>query len=310
MTDFYAEKKVIVTGGAGMLGSALVSELVNARADVTVLDDFSRGSTCVPGVTYVVGDAGHRSQCERLFLDAFAVFNLAAYVAGVLYNQYHHGQMFQRNVRLQTVPVLAASECQVPHFLQVSSVCVYAEEYQNPCLEENGWLGEPNLCNAGYAWAKRMGERTVVWSHLPHSVVVRPANMYGLHDYYDDRAHVIPALIRKAARDDVIHLHGTGREVREFLYADDCARACLVALEHGEGVYNVGSNGANACSMLNLAEMVRENLKVDKDIVCDGGDGGDLQRTVNADRLMALGWEPRVSLCDGLARVCEGYRRQ
>lgn len=294
-----------------MVGSALVPMLIAAGARVMVLDDFSRGKYQVAGADYVYCDATDYRQCAKAFIGADVVFNLAAYVAGVTFNRDNHALMFNKNVQLQTVPVIAAADVGVLRFLQVSSVCVYAEERQNPCREE-AIGGEPNTANAGYAWAKRMGERVVAWSGLKHAVIVRPANIYGINDYFDERAHVIPALIKKIQSDDVIRVNGTGQEVREFLYAEDAARGMMVALEKGRAgaVYNIGTDGANSCTISELAYTLRETLGIDKSIEFTGGVSGDSRRIVNGDKLMRLGWQAQTNLADGLRKVCTWYTTQ
>ncbi|OGC92482.1 MAG: hypothetical protein A2W25_15050 [candidate division Zixibacteria bacterium RBG_16_53_22] len=310
-TSFWAGKRIVIAGGCGLVGASLVKQLLDAGAQITVLDDYSRGKTQIESdrARYIQGDAGDAATCAKWFVDADAVFNLAAYVAGVTYNQNHSLEMFERNIRLQTVPLIAA-KVGVKRFLQVSSVCVYAENKQNPCLESDIG-GDPHPANAGYAWAKRMGERAALWSGLERVVIVRPANIYGIGDYFDERAHVIPALIKKITHDEVIRVNGTGQEVREFLYADDAARGMMVALERGKTnrVYNIGSDGANSCTIGELAYTLRDLLGVDKSIEFSGGEAGDDRRIVNGDKLMRLGWSPEVNLADGLKRVCEWYQK-
>ena len=305
MINFYSNKRVVVCGGAGLVGAELVELLIGAGASVTVLDNLSRGKTRHTNALYIPEDAGVQRVCERVFYKADAVFNLAAYVAGAPYNQTHQAEMFRNNVRLQIAPVLAAVQVGVKHFLQVSSVCVYAPDKQNPCREEN--LGnEPDATNVGYAYAKRIGEQTALYSGLQHCIVVRPANVYGIRDYYDERAHVIPALIKKCLNDPIIRVNSTGQEVREFLYATDAARGMMIALEKGEpgAIYNIGSDGANSCTISELAYTLREILNVDKSIEFTGGGEGS-RRIVNGDKLMRLGWQAEVSLQQGLRQVCQ-----
>jgi len=326
MSNFWNGKRAVCTGGAGFLGSHLVEALIDHGADVTVIDNFSRGREFPPGWE----DKEHlKSEQIPLMLDCgdvenfiavfeerkpFAVFNLAASVAGVLYNQSHNLEMFERNIRLQTAPVLAAKAAGVPHFLQVSSVCVYAPEHAEGAKEENGQRGEPVAANNGYAWAKRMGERAALWAGLTHVVVVRPSNMYGPRDHFDDRAHVIPALIRKCLEQDVIRVHGTGKEIREFLYVEDCAQGMLAALENGGngGIYNIGTHGLTMTSISDLVTVIQRLTNTDhKPVEFTGGDSGDKARWSNCSLASSvLGWQHSIGLVDGLRRTVEWYTRE
>jgi nucleoside-diphosphate-sugar epimerase len=310
--SFYAGKKVVVTGGAGMVGAALVTELVRRGAHVLVQDDFSRGKTYVTGAQYVTTDAGSFYACKKALDGAFALFNLAAAVAGVEFNQYNHGLMFDANMRLQATPMLAAAAAGVPHVLQVSSVCVYSPEHNSPALEAHGRTGEPHPANGGYAWAKRMGERVALWAGLERAVIVRPSNIYGPRDYFDERAHVIPALIRKALRDDTIRVNGSGHEQREFIYVDDVARGMLAALEHGAHgeAYNIGTSGDTVVSIRQLVALIQQATgTVDKPVAfAQSYDAGDPARQSDASALRAFGWHHEIGLLDGLERTADWYK--
>jgi len=312
--SFYRGKRVVVTGGIGFLGSHLVQALLDRGASVEALDNGSRRGSIVDVPANIVGDADDFDTCRRAFGGAFAVFNLAASVAGVLYNQSHNLEMFERNIRLQTMPVLAAKEADVPHFLQVSSVCVYAPEHAEGATEENGQRGDPVAANNGYAWAKRMGERAALWAGLSHAVIVRPSNMYGPRDHFDDRAHVIPALIRKCLDQDVIRVHGTGKEIREFLYVEDCAQGMLSALEHGGrgGVYNLGTHGLTMTSISDLVTIIQRLTNTEhKPVEFTGGYSGDEARWSNCSLASAvLGWQHSIGLVEGLRRTVEWYMRE
>ena len=313
MTSFYANKKVVVTGGAGMVGSALVEQLLDQGAHVEILDDLSRGKAWHPGSHISRIDAGNELAVRTHLRDAFALFNLAAYVAGVEFNQHNHALMFSQNIRLQTAPILAAAAVGVPHVLQTSSVCVYAPECNHPALEANGLKGEPHAANNGYAHAKRMGERVVGWSQLEHAVIVRPSNVYGPRDYFDNRAHVIPALIRKAIYDDVIKVNGSGFEEREFIYVDDVASGMLHALEHGahQGVYNLGTNGETCVSIRKLVEIIKEAVyePYKSEVYSQDFNSGDPARWSDCTNMLALGWQHEVGLDEGIRRTVEWYRK-
>jgi GDP-L-fucose synthase len=310
------DKKVAVTGGAGFVGKHLVELLVGAGAAVLVLDDMSRGSNIVKGAKYMRADAGSETACLKAFEDTDIVFNLAAWVAGVIYNQRHHAEMFEKNMRLLTTPVLAAEARGVRTFVQVSSVCVYSPAHNSPAIEEFGHMGVPVQANIGYSWAKRMGEHMLSWSTIPHRAIVRPSNIYGPHDYFDERAHVIPALIKKATNDEVVKLHGSGEEIREFLYVEDAANGMLHAgLNAPEGVnsYNLGTGGKTSVAMRDLALLICHLCGYpDKSVVTEPHlDGGDSERYSHIGRAQAeLGWDWTVDLTDGLRRTIEWYRNE
>ena len=311
MSNFYSGRRVIVTGGAGFAGSHLVEALILRGAQVIVLDDFSRGREYIDGAFYTKCDVGDYLACFNGFKKADIVFNLAATVAGVLYNQNHHLEMFDSNLRLLTAPVIAARDMGIPYFLQVSSVCVYAPEWVSGSVEEFGRAGEPVDANAGYSWSKRMGERVALWGGLPHVVVVRPSNLYGPRDYFDDKAHVIPALIRKAITDDEIRVHGTGLEMREFLYVEDVAEGMIAALEHGSngGIYNLGTHSRTVISIANLIAMIQDitNTK-HKQVTFIGGNAGDSARWSDCVKAETeLKWRAKTDLREGLTKTVEWY---
>lgn len=311
---FWTDKKVIVTGGAGFVGSHLVELLLYAEARVTVLDDFSRGDTRIQGASYFRTDVGDDRASCAFYKDAFAVFNLAACVAGVIYNQGNHLEMYNENMRLLTGALLGAERAHVPHFLQVSSVCVYSPENLTPCQEDKGHEGQPTLANEGYSWAKRMGERVAKWSRIPHVVIVRPSNIYGPRDYFDERAHVIPALIRKATSEEGIVVNGTGNEYREFLYVEDAARGMLHALEYGEhgGTYNLGTHSDTCVPMRILTKMIQQATGTEHKpvIFSSDHDAGDSKRFSDCSKIRALGWRHQVGLEEGLAKTAEWYEGQ
>lgn len=314
-SGYWHGKRVAVIGGAGFVGRHLVRLLADSQADVMVLDNFSRGTSneavIAPNVRYQRGDATEMFVCLREVAGCDAVFNLAAHVAGVEYNQSHQLEMWQRNSQLQTVPVWAAERGHVQRFLQVSSVCIYGQQHNCPSVEEHGWDSEPTIANAGYSWAKRMGEKVVEWSSLPFVVTVRPSNIFGVGDYYDEQAHVIPALIRKIAENEVVLVNGTGNEEREFIYVEDVARGMMAAVEHGRHgeIYNLGTNGLTCVSIRALVDMLQNILGVSKVVeYVHAFDPGDHKRYSDAGKAnRELGWRAEVSLYDGLVRTVENY---
>lgn len=353
--SFYKDKPVVVFGGAGMIGHMLVGYLMDVGAEVYVIDDFSRGRNIVDGAKYIayssdkeyledhpmilganwvrdrleyaqeywdrgvdVGDfESYVSVLEEI--RPWYAFNLAAAVAGVLHNQSNHLQMYDDNVRVLAGPLRACELAGVGHFLQTSSVCVYAEQHQRPCREEFGLVGVPHESNAGYAESKRDGERMAIWSNIPRVVIARPSNVIGLKDYYDDKAHVVPAFIRRAAEeryDEDFIAYGSSAATREFIYSGDVAIGMMYALALGEDreAYNIGTNGNNFVTMYTLASKILEFVgnatgkRIDRTILfqSDRG-GGDLLRYSDSTKLMKLGWKSRLDLDSILRIMIEEY---
>ncbi len=322
----YGLERVLVIGGAGFVGRHLVQMLVKAGAEVTVLDNYSRGNVverlrgssangrAVEGAEYNYGDCSHEGTCRDRMKSADFVFNLAATVAGVIWNQSHHVEMFTKNIQAQMVPMKIADEYGVDRYLCVSSVCVYAPGYNDPALEINGFKGLPTPANIGYAMAKRMGEMMAVW-HAKESglgtVVVRPSNVFGPYDYFDEKAHVIPALIEKCLEEDEIVVNGTGQEYREFIYVEDVARGMMAALARGEAgeVYNLGTSGRTACTIEHLLELIQLECGTEKPVAFSSQfDPGDDRRWSDASKAeQELSWTHDVTLQEGLRRTIEWY---
>jgi len=319
VTDFWKDKRVVITGARGFVGSFLVDMLVELGAIVRGMDTGIRGKNHNSFIRYTdprQADVTNQGNCEAVFRDADVVFNLAAHVGGLYYNIDHQVEQFWGNMQVLVPPALAAAKTGVGVYVDVSTVCVYAHGCNNPAHELFGHIGEPEQGNAGYAWAKRMGERACHWAFKDSPtryVVVRPTNLFGPRDYFDDTAHVIPALIRKFTDGrDVVEVYG-GAQKREFLYVEDAARAMLAVAENGKRgeVYNLGTGGETQCTIAWLASTIQHltghNSKVE--FVTDAATG-DRSRCTDATKVQALGWRHKVELKEGLQRTIDWYLEQ
>jgi len=323
MNTFWAGKRCVVTGGAGMIGHQLCRLLVEAGADVVAVDNLSRGRMSnLNGIDceFVYADLTNIHNCNAI-KGADAVFNLAANVTGMHYNRLHHAEMFRSNMLLQMVPLWAAYMWNVPLFLQCSTVCVYPHDMSYPVAEMEGHHGSPEPTNAGYGWAKRMGEKFAVWVKQARPemgiAITRFSNCFGPADYFDpETSHVIPALIRRTLKDDVVKVYGTGNQVREFLYSEDAALGAMKVLEHypvGQPV-NIG-NPDNRISVRDLAYEIQrvmlyhywipqtKPLHFDTSI-----EDGYPRRGSHIARLRAAtGWQPTTGLFEGLEKTIRWY---
>jgi len=318
---FYTGKRVAVLGGAGLIGSQLVELLIEEGAEVTVVDNFSRGRRqniaglmCqIENIDIADDYYGRLLRCFR-WHSFHACFNLAAKVTGMHYNREHHAEMFHHNMLLQTRPLLIAVATRIPLFLQCSTVCVYPHDMSFPVSEEEGHMGEPEPTNAGYGWAKRMGERYAQWVAQEYDIkigITRFSNCFGPRDYFDEEtSHVIPAVIRRTIEDRVVTVYGTGNQRREFLYSRDAAIGAMKVLEHYPEAdpVNIG-NPDNRISIAGLAGLIQSVVGVNKPIVYDvtmpdgyPRRGSDINKLVDV-----TGWEPETSLREGLEATVEWY---
>jgi GDP-L-fucose synthase len=299
-----------------------VSKLNELGANVTVLDNYSRGRTRFDSseIRIIRGHAAIERTLSYAFWDQDIVFNLAASVGGVYHNLVHHHDMFYDNVQVQVKPVKVAEALGVPVFVQVSSACVYDTDNNHPSVESE--VGKaPHFANGGYGWSKRMGEEAVRWSQLGRGVIVRPSNVFGPGDYYDDKAHVIPALIRRAHQGEhgpygKFRMYGELQTVREFIYVTDVADGMIAAAEHGEHgeAYNIGAGNLeeNVITMKELAQKLVDHPKMHAtDYMHIPGEAGDKFRWSDGSKsLVNLGWEAKVRFDVGLDLTIDDYLYQ
>lgn len=236
--------RIVITGGAGMLGIALCKEFIDGGHEVIAIDDMSRdpdeGHARMIALKEIGGEqdkltllgftiANEKRSIALMthaFSDADVVINAAADVGGVFYNQGHNNRIYAANSVLQAIPLAMAEMCNVKTFVQISSVCVYEPTTNPNSLREHAEknkLGELSIDNAGYAMAKRNGETLAMASKIDNVIVVRPTNMFGPYDHFDDKAHVIPSIIKKFCDDKDVVISSPGFIERDFLYSEQAA---------------------------------------------------------------------------------------
>ncbi|HAM34312.1 MAG TPA: GDP-fucose synthetase [Elusimicrobia bacterium] len=320
MKSFWDGKKVLVTGGTGFVGSHAVEELLrrSPRARITVADKVLRPEN-LPGlsreVKLVRADLRCYDDCLRVCRGQDVVLNLSARVAGVGYNQAHHGTMFRDNMLLSLNMLEAARVRGVERFLVVSSACVYARSCPIPMAEADGFLDRPERTNEGYGWAKRMAEFQAAAYRCEFGMklaVVRPINAYGPRDHFDrEDCHVIAALIRRVVGgENPIRVWGDGTQTRSFLYVEDFARGLLdVTQRYCEcDPVNLGSD--EEVTIRDLAGMIRDGAGSRASLLFDAGrPAGQPRRFCSTAKAReAAGFSARIGLAEGLRRTIAWYR--
>ena len=309
MTDL-AGKVVVVTGGAGFLGSFLVPLLTERGAEIVVprRRDY---------------DLTEQADTRRLFIEAKPdmVIHLAAEVGGIGANRGNPGRFFYANMAMGLNLIEESRRADISKFVQVGTVCAYPKFTPVPFREEELWNGYPEETNAPYGIAKKsllvmlQGYRE---QYGLNGIYLLPVNLYGPRDNFDlETSHVIPALIRKfiAARDEgrtEVEVWGTGAASREFLYVEDAAQAILMATEQYDGPEPVNVGAGREVTIRELIETIGKLTGFSGEIVWDTTKpDGQPRRMLETSRARDwFGFEAAVELEDGLARTIAWWENE
>lgn len=315
----WEDRSVLVTGGAGFIGSYLVERLLELDCDVVVADDFSRGGLdkidhLLDDVELVPVDLTTKEGCIRATDGVDHVFHLAASVGGIHYIQRENVGGLTPSVLMNQQMLEAARINDVDRFLFASSACIYRQEHDdlNRFSEDQAIPANPH---STYGWAKILGEVACEAYHEDTDVdcgMVRIFNCYGPRESLDpDSSHVIPSLCRKAIEaddGDSIELFGDGTQERGFIYVTDLVDGMIRAMERkvdGEPI-NLG-NGEEVVSINELAETIISVSGKDLDIQHDRSKptGTDKYAADTTKMEAALDWTPQTPLSEGIERVYE-----
>jgi len=253
--NFWREQRVIVTGGAGFLGSFVVAGL-KARGCTNIFVPRSRDCNLLD-----------RKAIARLFKDTqpTMVLHLAAVVGGIGANREHPGKFFYENAIMGIELIEQARQFHLSKLLVAGTICAYPKFTPVPFLEEELWNGYPEETNAPYGVAKKailVQCQAYRQEYGLNAVYLLPVNLYGPRDNFDPQtSHVIPALIKKCvdARergDKFIECWGTGNPTREFLYVEDAAEGILRAAEHYDKPDPVNLGSGREISIRDLVNLI------------------------------------------------------
>jgi len=322
MSNFWKNKKVLVIGGAGFIGSHLVEKLIERGSKITVLDNLQNGNLrnlhSVEGkIQFIKGDCTDPITAEKACDKQEIVMNLAARVGGIEYNRTHQATMLRDNLMIGAVMIEAARKKGVERFLVVSSACVYPRECSVPTPESEGFLDEPEPTNGGYGWAKRMNEKLGMYYAEEFGMkvgIVRPYNCYGPRDHFDpDVSHVIPALIKRVMDgENPVKVWGSGKQTRAFLYVEDLAEGMILAIEKYPVPDPINLGTDEEITIKELVKKIIDLSGMKSRIVFDTSkpDGSPRRNSDNRKAKEKLNFTPRLSLDEGLKKTIEWYKRQ
>jgi GDP-L-fucose synthase len=295
--------KIYIAGHRGMVGSAVARRLASAG--------YTNLVTRIHSELDLINQAAVTQFLEREKPDY--IFLAAAKVGGIHANNTCRAEFIYRNLMIEANIVHAAWQAGVQRLLFLGSSCIYPRDCPQPIKEEYLLTGPLEQTNEPYAIAKIAGIKLCESYNRQYGtryVSVMPTNLYGPNDNYDlNNSHVLPALIRKAHEaklrgDNECVVWGSGRPMREFLYVDDMADACVYLMESGigEGLFNVGTG--EDVTIRDLAGMVMSVVGFKGEIVFDAGKpDGTPRKLLNVDRMRELGWQAKTPLRDGIARA-------
>ncbi len=320
MVDFYDGKKVLVTGGAGFIGSHLVEMLVKRGARVSVPVRSEKSYVEFLGdvkndVEIVYADLLDAQRTKEIAAGKDIVMNLAANVGGIEYNIKHPGSIFRDNLQIFMNVIEAARHAEVERFLVTSSACVYPRHCEIPTPEAEGFRDRPEPTNEGYGWAKRMEEFLGDAYHREYGMkvgIARPYNCYGPRDNFNpESSHVIPALIKRVIDgENPLQVWGDGSASRSFLYVTDFARGLIEVCEkYAESdVVNIGAD--EETTIKDLVEKIVELSGVDTAIEFDiSKPTGQPRRHCDITKAAEkLDYKAQMSLEDGLRNTIEWYK--
>lgn len=295
--------KIYIAGHRGMVGSAIVRRLFSAGyTNLFTRSHAELDLTNQAGVTNFV----EQERPDYIFL-------AAAKVGGIHANNIYRGEFIYQNLMMEANILHAAQQAGVKRLLFLGSSCIYPRDCPQPIKEEYLLTGPLEPTNEPYAIAKIAGIKLCESYNRQYGtqyVSVMPTNLYGSNDNYDlNNSHVLPALIRKVHEakvrgDKEFVVWGSGKPMREFLYVDDMADACVFLMEQSicDGIFNVGTG--EDVTIRELAVTVMDVVGFKGEIVFDASKpDGTPRKLLNVDRMQTLGWQAQTKLVDGIAKA-------
>jgi len=310
MSGFFEDRRVVVTGGAGFLGSYVIDGL----------EQHGCKNILVPKIEDY--DLVQMDNIVRMYEDMKPdiVIHLAAVVGGIGANREHPGEFFYKNLMMGVQLIEQGRLHDIEKFVAIGTICAYPKFTPVPFKEDELWNGYPEETNAPYGLAKKMllvQSQAYRAEYGFNSIFLLPVNLYGPGDNFDPASsHVIPALIKKCvdaieSGADHIDCWGTGNVSREFIYASDAAEGILLATELYNGSEPVNIGAGFEITIKELAEKIVRLTGFGGEIRWDPShpDGQPRRRLDTSKAKQLFGFEARMKFEEGLKATIEWYKR-
>lgn len=308
MTNFWKNKKILLTGGSGFFGTHLTRELIENGVDMK--DIFIPRSKKY--------DLRNLRDVKKIVKNIDIVLHLAAKVGGIGYNKEHPAEMFYDNIMMGTQLMHEAYLAGVKKFVAIGTICCYPKYTPVPFKEDDLWNGYPEETNAPYGLAKKMllvQAQAYRQQYGMNAIFLLPVNLYGPGDNFDpDSSHVIPALIKKFVeakkkKASTVEVWGTGKATREFLFVKDAARAIRMATELYDKSDPVNIGAGFEISIKDLVKKIKLAVGFEGKIVFDTSKpDGQPRRMLDTTRAeKEFGYKANTAFDDGLQEVIDWY---
>ena len=304
-----SNSKVFVAGHNGLVGSAIIRNL--EKKNYNNIYWISRDNC----------DLRNKARVDAYFEQAKPeyVFLAAAKVGGILANRDHPAEFIYDNLMIQTNIIDAAYRNGVKKLVFLGSSCIYPKMAKQPITEDELLAGHLETSNDAYAIAKIAGIRMCRAYRQQYgfnAISLMPTNLYGPNDNFDhNSSHVLPALISKfhgsleKSKHWVVKLWGDGSPKREFLHVDDLAEACYTCMQDYEGEEHINVGTGEDVTIKELAETIVDVVGYKNEYEWDTSKpNGTPRKVLNVDKIKSLGWEPKISLREGIESTYEWFK--